>query len=64
MADHAHIINGRQILLLLYKHLSTNSTMDNYYNTEDAHQVIWLGDDPDQMERFLNNWLEIEIKLI
>ena len=59
MSDHDHVINGRQILLNVYKFLSTNSTMDNYYNTEDAHQVVWLGDLPEEMEKFLDNWLEI-----
>ena len=59
LSEHHHIINGRQILLMVYKHLATNSTMDSYYNTEDAHQVVWLGDEPEQMERFLDNWLEI-----
>ena len=51
MADHQHIINGRQIIFNVYKFLSTNSAMDNYYNTEDAHQVLWLGDLPEEMEK-------------
>ena len=55
MADHQHIINGRQILFSVYKFLSTNSTMDNYYNTEGAHQVLWLGDMPEEMEKLLGN---------
>ena len=58
MEEHGSIINGHHILHLVYKHLSTNSTMDNYYTIEDAHRVVWLGDEPAEMDELLDNWLE------
>ena len=43
---------------MIYKFLSTNSTLDSYYTTEDVHQMRWFGDGDEEIERFLNFWME------
>ena len=49
------ILAGRQILYLILQEYRTNKSLGRYYSTVDMEQYVWLGDEVNQLRRFLNN---------
>ena len=59
LRDHYSVMNGRQILFMIYHHLRTNPTLSTFYNIEDLQDVQWGGDSVEAIEKFLDDWLRV-----
>ena len=61
MELHRTVLNGRHMLFQICHHLRTSSSLQAYYNAEQLMDVTWQGDSPEQIGKFLNNWMRVTL---
>ena len=54
-----NVLNGRQILYQICNHLRTSSSLKTYFNIEQLMDIQWHGDSPEQIGKFLSDWLRV-----
>ena len=54
-----NVLNGRQILFQICNHLRTSSSLKTYFNIEQLMDIQWHGDSPEQIGKFLSDWIRV-----
>ena len=49
-------ISGRQVIYLIYQWFATDEYMSTVYGLHDLTELLWMGDKPSEMQRFLQYW--------
>ena len=49
-------INGRQVVFMIYEWLKTDEYLATVFSISDLTDIVWMGDRPAEMQRFLTVW--------
>ena len=53
------LLTGRQMCYVLYRQLKVNEDLGTYFSVQDLISVDWVGDSPQQVAKFRDQWLKV-----
>ena len=53
------ILTGRQMCYILFRQLKVNEDLGTYFSVQDLISVDWVGDSPQQVAKFRDQWLKV-----